>query len=482
MLSHAKNKIVQVLILRGNMGISFYDLFGKNLKNFYESSKDVVLNKMSVLDKEQEVKIYEILKNLDRYLNYVQRLKLDFGRILDYNALKQEGYTINEIENFYQEDKDYITDVDSFYVNNLKKRDYMFGYPANMETYSYSVQYLRSIESQMYLMNNCGDPYQLGNYGMDSKCIEKRIIKLIAQNLGLSVKDKYWGYITSGGTESNFWGIREGFNVFPDGKLFFSEDTHYSVEKFVTNNDNKIYNYQKVQSNSDGTINVKALKQQILKDMQAGMKAVILVLTWGTTCKGAVDEVKQITSFLQDKNIPYYCHLDAALFGGIPNNQVNAPLIANIKDLNVDSIAISLHKYLGSARVNGILIAMERQKRKMVDYIGQEDSTLLGSRDFLPFSTYQRVKEILLRSPKNRYNENVEYFENGLNKYNINYEKDPNSNIFIIKKPSNAICKKYQLATFSDSNKNQHAHILIFPFHKKEIIKELLIDLKGENL
>lgn len=464
------------------MGVLFYDLFGKKLKNFYDKTKEEVLNQKETLNQEQEIKIYEILKNLDRYMNYCQRLKLDFGRILDYNELKKQGFSCAQIEDFYQEDKDYISDVDNYYLNNLYKRDYMFGYPANMEDYSYSVQYLRNIESQMYLMNNCGDPYQLGNYGMDSKDIEKRIINLFAKNLGLNENDNYWGYITSGGTESNFWGIREGFNAFPNGKLYFSEDTHYSVEKFVTNNENKIYNYQKIKSNEDGTINTQELIKQINLDVKNGLSGVVLVLTWGTTCKGAVDDVKEITSYLQENNIPYYCHLDAALFGGIPRNQEEAPIIDNVKELNVDSVSISLHKYLGSARVNGILIAMERQKRKMVDYIGQEDSTLLGSRDFLPFSTYQRVKEILLRSPSARYLDNVEYFEKLLKENSIHYEKDINSNIFVIKKPNDYLCKKYQLATFTDAEKNEHAHILIFPFHKKEIIDELIKDLKGENL
>ena len=463
------------------MGALFYDLFGKNIKNYYEKVKDEVLNNDEVLNKEDEVKIYEILKNLDRYMNYCQRLKLDFGKILDYNGLKANGFNKNNLEDFYQEDKDYIADIDNYYLNNLKRRDYMFGYPANMEEYSYSVQYLRNIESQLYLMNNCGDPYQLGNYGMDSKGIEKRIINLFASNLGLSAKDNYWGYITSGGTESNFWGIREGFNAFPEGKLYFSADTHYSVEKFVTNNENKIYNYQKIKSNKDGTINVDALLSQINEDVSKGLKGVVLVLTWGTTCKGAVDDVITITSYLLENNIPYYCHLDAALFGGIPKNQTNAPTITNIKEYNIDSVSISLHKYLGSARVNGILIAMERQKRKMVDYIGQEDSTLLGSRDFLPFSTYQRVKEILLRSPSNKYSNNVEYFEKQLIKNHIPFDKDLYSNIFVIKKPSDKICKKYQLATFVDENKHEHAHILIFPFHKTEVINELINDLKGDN-
>ena len=50
-------------------------------------------------------------------------------------------------------------------------------------------------------------------------------------------------------------------------------------------------------------------------------------------------------------------------------------------------------------------------------------------------------------------------------------------NIFIVEKPSDEICKKYQLATFTENDK-EYAHIIIFPFHQKEVMEELINDLK----
>ena len=206
-----------------------------------------------------------------------------------------------------------------------------------------------------------------------------------------------------------------------------------------------------------------------------------MVLTWGTTCRGAIDEVKMITDGLKKLGIEYYCHLDAAHFGGIAKNQENAPYVENLSELGVDSIAVSMHKFMGTARVNGVLLALSRRDRPVIDYIGQEDSTFLGSRDYLPFSTYQRAREILLRRESGHYSENVSYFEDSLQKNGIEYEKFGNSNTFVIRKPDEDICKKYQLATFIDSKGEERAHIIIFPFHKKEIMNELVADLKGEN-
>ena len=106
---------------------------------------------------------------------------------------------------------------------------------------------------------------------------------------------------------------------------------------------------------------------------------------------------------------------------------------------------------------------------------------MCGSRDYLPYTTLQKIKELYDRSNENDYYDNVKYFEKLLNDNNISYEKgDKNGNIFIITKPSDEICYKYQLATFNYKT-NKKAHIIIFPFHKKEIMNELVKEIAYET-
>ena len=423
-------------------------------------------------------KLEEVEDEIDRY----EKLRAKLGRVLDYNRLRKQGFSKEQVKVFAEEDSEYIAKIDEYYARNLFRRKYMFGYPANMEDYSYTTSYLRHLESKMYLMNNCGDPYQKGNYGMDSKSIEKKIISLVAENFGVA-QGEYWGYITSGGTESNFWGIREGFNRFPKGKLYFSEDTHYSVEKYVFDGENRErYPYEKIKVDKFGRISVENLFEVVKRDRKNGSNGAIVVLTWGTTCRGAVDEVKRITDGLRERGIEYYCHLDAAHFGGIAKNQEGAPKVENLAALGVDSVAVSMHKFMGTARVNGVLLALTRRDRPVIDYIGQEDSTLLGSRDYLPFSTYQRAREMLLRRDGEHYISNVQYFEGCLNDAGLVYERFENSNTFVVPKPCDEICKKYQLATFVDYDGSEKAHIIIFPFHQKEIMDELVHNLKEEKV
>ncbi|MBE6585652.1 MAG: hypothetical protein E7645_03895 [Ruminococcaceae bacterium] len=451
----------------------------EDLQRLYEQSQSRVLESEQVLAEDEEAMLRQTLEDIEGEIDRCEKLRAKLGRVLDYNKLKKQGFSAAQVRDFAEEDSEYITKVDSYYARNLQRRKYMFGYPANMEDYSYTTSYLRHLESKMYLMNNCGDPYQKGNYGMDSKSTEKKIISLVADNFGIS-PGEYWGYITSGGTESNFWGIREGFNRFPNGKLYFSKDTHYSVEKYVFDGENRErYPYEIIDVDAYGRMSPERLFEAVENDRKNGVEGVILVLTWGTTCRGAVDEVQKITQGLRARGIEYYCHLDAAHFGGISQNQEDAPKVDNLATLGVDSLAISMHKFMGTARVNGVLLALTRRDRPVIDYIGQEDSTLLGSRDYLPFSTYQRAREMLLRRGNHHYISNVCYFENGMKLAGLSYERFENSNTFVIHKPCDKICKKYQLATFLDSDGMEKAHIIIFPFHEKEIMDELIGDLLG---
>ena len=453
------------------------DIRKENCEKLTEKAMSGVLESEQPLSDAEYSEILETLEALEAKITECEKLRVRLGRALDYDSLKKKGFSLEEIKAFESEDREYISRVDGYYVRNLQRRRYMFGYPANMEDYSYTTSYLRHLESKMFLMNNCGDPYQKGNYGMDSKSTEKKIVSLVAENFGIA-DGEYWGYITSGGTESNFWGIREGYNRLPEGKLYFSDDTHYSVEKYVFDGENSArYPYEKIESDSFGRIRIDKLIEAVERDRDAGYKGAILVLTWGTTCRGAVDNVKKVTDTLKSLGIEYYCHLDAAHFGGIAKNQINAPKVESLGELGVDSIAVSMHKFMGTARVNGVLLALTRRDRPVIEYIGQEDSTLLGSRDYLPFSTYQRAREMLLRRPPEHFSSGVMLFEGLLKERGVRFERFENSNTFVVDKPSDEVCKKYQLATFTDAEGKEKAHIIIFPFHTRDAMQELANDL-----
>ncbi len=459
-----------------------FNFFENEIDELCNTAENALFASEDGIDEETASRLKSFSDDFNDKIFRYEKLKLKVGRLLDYAALKNNGVKKEKLFEIKNEDDCYLEKVDKLYKNNYEKHDFMFGYPANMEKDSYLLEYLRFLESKLYLMNNCGDPYERGNYGMDSKETEREILSTFADSFGLK-EGEYWGYVTTGGTESNFWGIREGFNKYPNARLYFSEKTHYSVEKFVYNNRvGAVYPYTIVKCNKNGSVSVEDLKQKIGEDRQKyGYKPVILVLTWGTTKEGAIDDVKTITDYLTLNGIDYYCHLDAALYGGIGKSQTSAPTIKDLKSLKVDSVSVSLHKFLGASRANGILISLTRDRRKIIDYIGQEDSTLLGSRDFPPFSTLQRIKEFFTLKKDDHYIKNVVYFRNLLKENSIEYETfdEEKCNIFVIQKPSDETCKKYQLTTYKEDGVDK-AHVIIFPFHKEEIMKKLVLDAKSD--
>ena len=430
------------------------DLYTKKLEN----------NNLNTSDLEN---IKKKIKYLENVIDVYFKIMFKLGSILDYNDLYKNGFNKNDVLNFKEMDDEYLEICLKTLKANQKNHDYMFGYPANMVDSSCFTKYLKYLETKLYYMNNCGDPKEIGNYLMDNKKIELAIVEMFKKNLNLT---NYSGYITTGGTEGNIQGINLGFKKYPNGTLYYSKDAHYSILKANYQNKKEI-------NTINSKIDVNTLLEKIVLNYKKNKSPAIIVLTYGTTKTGSIDNIELIKKILTTLNIPFYIHVDAALYGGIPSNQVNSPRL-DFKTLDVDSISISMHKYLGVSRTNGVLLLKENIKDNFIDYIGQNDTTLSGSRDFLAFSTYQIVNEMFNRCDKFAYINNIIYFTNLLKNNDIKYIKGNNlGNIFIIEKPIDEICKKYQLATFTEDN-IEYAHIIIFPCHKKEVMEELINDLK----
>lgn len=374
----------------------------------------------------------------------------------------------------------YCVECEKFYLENKKLRKYHFGYPANLLRRSLLYDVFTEYERTGFLANNCGDTFETAYYKMDSKKVEKSILRMFADKFDIS-KLSYWGYITSGGSESNAWGIENGFNRYPEGILYFCESAHYSVKKHANR-----YRHICIPQMSpvEEAINTDALFSII----KANLEPVILFLTWGTTKFGSCDDILKIVYWLKAEDRDFYLHVDAALYGGIPNNQLDAPIIRQIGALGVNSISVSLHKYIGTPCVKSVLLTTEKPNAEIVSYIGVTDSTTSGSRDIFPFSMRQQVFDVLKLTNECEYKKNIIYFEQLLKDYSISYNRSGNGNIFVIDKPTDELCRKYQLSTFditlNSGQKVNKAHIIIFPYQEETVIRELVNDLsrKGDYL
>ena len=362
-----------------------------------------------------------------------------------------------------------------FYVKNRKAARYMFGYPTFYNPISPLTQYLLLMHYASPFSNNCGDVEERGNYAMDTKDMEKRIVGLYADKFDMG--EHYWGYVTSGGSESNSCGINMAFLKNPKGVLYYSAAAHYSVEKYADR-----YPHIEIPTLGKDQLNLDLLFEQIERNYETYGNAANLVLTYGTTKYGACDDVDKIVAFLREKQIPYYIHVDAALFGGIQNNQEDAPLLRNAKARGIDSVCVSLHKYVGFPDVHSVFVATAKPRGRTVAYIGQQDTTVSGSRSIPAYALYNHIAEQLSEKRTDLYKTNVLFFENLLKENGVDFYRAPLSNIFVIDAPSDTIAKRYQLSCFDETEKGetlQKAHIVIFPSHREKEMRELVGDLKN---
>lgn len=339
------------------------------------------------------------------------------------------------------------------------------GFPYNL-----NYDYNELLSFFKYTINNLGDPFVQSNYQIDSRYFEQETIKFFAN---LYQAENWWGYITSSGTEGNLYGILLGRETYPEGILYSSDDSHYSVRKAA-----HLFriSHVVVESQVNGEINYQDLHKKLQSDRPA-----IINLNLGTTLKGAVDNLDLILETLQAKGIKdFHIHCDGALGGMIvPYTQ---PHWVNF-ERPIHSVSISGHKFIGCPFPCGIVLTRNELVEKVtnkIDYIDSIDTTINGSRNghaalFLWYAIEQR-KHLFSQEVDDCVSK-ANYFYQKLKQGGVKYcLLNPNSCTVVFTKPDDKIVKKWQLAASENI-----AHVIVMQNHSHEILNEIVQDyfLKG---
>eukprot|EP00250_Pteridium_aquilinum_P016102 c22943_g1_i1 orf=141-1838(+) len=268
----------------------------------------------------------------------------------------------------------YIASVLARYRRTLVDRTkYHLGYPYNLD-----FDYGALSQLQHFSINNLGDPFIESNYGVHSRQFELGVLDWFARLWELE-KDEYWGYITNCGTEGNLHGILVGREVFPDGVLYASRESHYSVFKAA-----RMYRMDvvKVDTSVSGEIDCAHLK---LKLEERKDKPAILNVNIGTTVKGAVDDLDLVIKTLQETGFGedrFFIHCDGALFGLMMPFVKKAPKVSFKKPIG--SVSVSGHKFVGCPMPCGVQITRKEHINafsRNVEYLASRDATIMGSRN-----------------------------------------------------------------------------------------------------
>lgn len=358
----------------------------------------------------------------------------------------------------------------SAFLKQVEQRtEYHGGYPYNL-SYDYSCL----LDFFKFSLNNLGDPFVESNYAINSRKFEQEVVSFFAKLYKIA-EDDSWGYVTSCGTEGNLYGIFVGREVYPDGILYSSKDSHYSVAKAA-----RLYRIKHLvtHSQSNGEMDYEHFEELIRENRNY---PAIINLNIGTTMKGAIDNLDVVLDILERNNIKdYYIHCDGALSGAILPFLEDAPQVNFNK--SIGSVSVSGHKFIGSPLPCGVVLTRKAFLEKVetsIEYIGSKDTTILGSRNghsplILWYALKTRGYEGLAREAAFCI-ENAQYLFTRLALMNCPCMLNDFSNTVVFQKPSELIVKKWQLAT-----QENWAHMIVMQNIDQRKIDTFIDELSSE--
>ncbi len=223
-----------------------------------------------------------------------------------------------------------------------------------------------------------------------TQAIEREVISICAEDILKGTIDQFDGYIASGGTEANMqaiWMYRNYFQSkfkakYSEIAVICSTDSHYSMAKGANILNISIYkvdvDFETREISRDSVL--KAIRQA----KSEGINYFVVVANMMTTMFGSVDSIEVYVDAVQEENVEFKLHIDAA-FGGFyyPFSKGENNLI-NFQNPIISSITLDAHKMAQAPYGTGIFLARKNlihyTTTQEASYVEGEDCTLVGSR------------------------------------------------------------------------------------------------------
>lgn len=363
-----------------------------------------------------------------------------------------------------------LSDDDTARLEQLERRFYagqasQVGYPGNQ-----LFDYAELERFFKHAGNNVGDPFARSTSESHTHDFECDVVLQFAELLG-GMHHDIWGYVTSGGTEGNTYGLYLARELNTDGIVFFSEATHYSVPKIVRLLGAR---YVVIKSRDNGEIDYDDLHEMLRRHRGAPP---IIVANIGTTMTGATDDVARIRDVLAQLGIRQsYIHCDAALSGMILPF-VDSPPAFDFS-AGIDSIAISGHKLIGAPFPCGVVLARQQHVdhiARSIEYVGTLDTTISGSRSALSplflWYAWRRIGHDGFRQLVARSLELADYAIERFATSGIRAWRNQHSITVVFPRPADPVLERWQIAVDGDV-----AHIITLPHVTEDMIDAVVED------
>ena len=220
-----------------------------------------------------------------------------------------------------------------------------------------------ALDSMMpYLTVGYGNPSSIYSIGRESRKAIESAREQVAKALNCDTNEIYF---TSGGSESDNWAIKgAAFANENKGKHIITTNIeHHAVLhtcKYLEKSGFEI-TYLPVKSN--GIIDINDLKKAIRRD------TILISIMYANNEIGSIQPIKEIGEIAKENNI--YFHTDAVqAIGNIP---------INLKELNIDLLSLSAHKFHGPKGVGVLYIKKGVNISNMIHGGGQEKNMRAGT-------------------------------------------------------------------------------------------------------
>ena len=185
--------------------------------------------------------------------------------------------------------------------------------------------------------------------------LEDSLCKWFAKKIGFN--DSSGGIAASGGTLSNLNALiaarhNSGLGSDPNSVLLVSEDAHSSFIKCSRIMGLHEDNLVRIKTDNKGCIDIQNLRKTVDKCSIDNKKIFAIVATLGTTVRGAIDPISDISEICKEYNI--WLHIDGSIGGIFALTSFRIEGLNNID--KADSITINPQKIIGITKTSSLLL------------------------------------------------------------------------------------------------------------------------------
>ena len=221
----------------------------------------------------------------------------------------------------------------------------------------------RALQAMLpYFREEYGNPSAVYNYGQAGKNVVEKCRNRIAKTIGALSTEIYF---TSGGTESDNWVIQSvcRSKKSKGNHIISTSIEHNAVKKTLAAMEEEGFEVTYLDPDRYGQISVEQLEKAIRKD------TILVTVMLANNVVGSILNIKELAKTAHKHHILF--HTDAVqAVGHIP---------VNVRDLGVDFLSISAHKFNGPKGVGALFCRLPYHLKPLLLGGGQEKGGRSGT-------------------------------------------------------------------------------------------------------